>query len=99
MTSGSASTVNGTAAADFDEVPEVRDDLFVSGDCETDTEGRRVCRLYLRGYEYERTVVRFMARHGIRCPYQTTQSVEPAGSFVGQYNGTYYRVSCSPHGD
>lgn len=92
-----ASTVDGTAAADFDDVPQIRDDLFTS-DCSTGTDGRRVCRMYLRGYEHEARVARFMARHGVRCPYQNLESGEP-DSFIATHNGTYYRVSCSPHGD
>lgn len=94
-----ASSVTGTAAADFDDVPEVRDDLFVSGDCETDTDDRRVCRLSLRGYEHERAAARFMARHGVRCPYQNIQTAERSNTFVARSDGQYYRVSCSPHGD
>lgn len=93
-----ASSVEGSSVT-FDELAEVRDDLFVSGDCETDTEDRRVCRLQLRGYEHEVAAVRFMARHGARCPYQNRWSAEAAGSFVAQYDGSYYRVTCSPHGD
>lgn len=92
-----AFSVNGTAVT-FDEVPEVRDDLFVSGDCETDTDDRRVCRLYLRGYEHE-AAARFLSRHGARCPYQNVQASGSGGSFIARYDGRYYRVSCSPRGD
>lgn len=94
-----ASSVNGTAAADFDDVPAVRDDLFVSGDCETDTEGRRVCRLYLHGYEHERAAAQFMARHAVRCPYQNAQTAGGSNTFLARHDGQYYRVTCSPHGD
>lgn len=95
-----ATSVNGTAAS-FDGVPEVRDDLFESGDCETDPDGRRVCRLFLRGYEHETATARFLARHGVRCPYQNapSTSADPERSFIARHDGTYYRVSCSPHGD
>jgi hypothetical protein len=85
------------AVADFDDVPEVRDDLF-SGDCETTGEDRRRCHLQLRGYKHERTAARFMARHGVRCPYQNTHSGE-GDAFVAEHDGAYYRVTCSPHGD
>lgn len=92
-----ASTVNESTAADFDDVPQLRDDLFAS-DCTTGADGRRVCRLSLRGYEHETQAARFMARHGVRCPYQNAQSWQ-ADSFIATYNGSYYRVTCSPHGD
>ncbi len=83
--------------ADMDGVPEIQEDLF-TGDCETTSEDRRECHLQLRGYEHEVTAAQFMARHGVRCPYQNTHAGE-AGAFVGEYDGTYYRVTCSPHGD
>ena len=85
------------SVADFDDVPEIRDDLF-AGDCETTTKGHRECMLQLRGYEHERAAARFMARHGVRCPYQNTYSGE-ADAFFAEHNGTYHRVTCSPHGD
>lgn len=91
------SAVNGTAIADFADVPEIREDLFAA-DCSTETEDRRVCRLYLRGYEHEVRAARFMARHGVRCPYQNAQS-GPSESFIARDDGSYYRVTCSPHGD
>ena len=84
--------------ADFEDVPEIRDDLFVDGDCETTTDDRRQCRLHLRGYEHERTAARFMARNGVRCPFQNTHAGE-ADAFVAEYDGTPYRVTCSSHGD
>lgn len=83
--------------ADFDGVPEVRDDLFV-GDCETTGEDRRRCHLQLRGYEHEQAAARFIARHSVRCPCQNTCSGEE-DSFIAEHEGTYYRVTCSPHGD
>lgn len=92
------SSVEGTAA-DFAEVPAVSEDLFGSYDCETDPDGRRVCRLHLRGYEHERTAARFMDRHGVRCPYQGAGSSDRRDSFVAEHEGTYYRVTCDPHGD
>lgn len=92
-----ASTVNGTAAADFNDIPEVRNELF-SGDCETTIENRQVCRMYLRGSEHEVAAAQFMARYGIRCPYQNIYSGE-VDAFIAEHNGTYYRVTCSPHGD
>lgn len=86
-----ASTVGDAEVASFDAVPQVRDDLF-SGDCSGDT-----CYLYLRGYEHEETAVRFLAEHGVRCPYQG--STRGAGSFFALHDGDYYRVSCASHGD
>jgi len=90
-------SVNGSVA-DFSEVPEMRDDLFVDGDCETAADGDRQCLLQLRGYEHERTAARFMAQHGVRCPYQNTHTGQE-DAFVADHAGTYYRITCSPHGD
>lgn len=83
---------------DFNEVPEVRDDLFVDGECETTGDGTQRCILQLRGYAHEQTAVRFMARHGVRCPYPNTYTGEE-DTLVAEYDGSYYRVSCSAHGD
>lgn len=91
-----ASSVDGPVA-DFGEVPEIRDDLFVEGDCET-TDGRRQCLLQLRGYEHELEAARFMDRHGVRCPYQNTYTGQE-DAFYTEYEGTTYRITCSPHGD
>jgi hypothetical protein len=91
-----SSSVEG-ATANFDEIPEVRDDLF-AGDCETTSADQHRCTLQLRGYEHERTAASFLARHGGRCPYQNTPSSE-ADAFTAEHDGTYYRVTCSPHGD
>lgn len=92
-----ASTVDGPAVT-FEDAPELRNDLFVSGDCETDPESSRVCHLQLRGYEHETAAARFLARNGVRCPYQNTYTGE-ADAFVAEYDGSFYRVTCSPHGD
>lgn len=92
-----AATVNESAAADFDAAPQIRDDLFAA-DCSTNPDDRRVCHLYLRGYEHEKRAARFMAHHGVRCPYQNTRSGR-SDSFVARTNGSYYRVTCTPHGD
>ncbi len=89
--------VNDTAVS-FDEVPEVQEDLFVTGDCETTSGDRRQCRLQLRGYEHELTATRFLARHGVRCPFQNTHSGD-TDALIAAHNETYYRVTCSPHGD
>lgn len=93
-----ASSVNGSAAT-FDDAPNVRDDLFAPGICEEDGAGRRVCHLSLRGYEHETAAVRFLASHGVRCPYRNAPDGGRGGSFVARHDGTYYRVTCSPHGD
>lgn len=90
------SSVDGPVA-DMGEMPEVRDDLF-AGDCESSGEDRRQCHLQLRGYEHEVTAAQFMERQGVRCPYQTTYSGEE-DAFIADDDGTYYRVTCSPHGD
>lgn len=92
-----ASTVEGPVTADFEEVPAVRDALFERGDCSTADEGARTCRLSLRGSTQEVPATRFMARHGVRCPYQNGAGA--GGSFVARHDGTLYRVTCAPHGD
>jgi hypothetical protein len=92
------SAVNGTAVADFDEVPDVRDDLFAADACEQRSEGR-VCRLHLRGYEHERRAARFLARHGVRCPLANGGGSFEAATFVAEHDGTLYRVGCHAHGD
>lgn len=91
-----AGTVNGSVAT-FDTAPAFAEDLFA--DCETDTDGRQVCRLFLRGYDHERSTAQFMARHGVRCPYQNVQSRGRYNSFIARHDGAYYRVTCSPYGD
>lgn len=92
-----ASSVNGSAAADFDDVPTVREGLF-NEDSLTATNGRQVYRLYLRGYEHEQRAATFMARYGVRCPYQQADSWQ-SDSFIATYNGSYYEITCTPHGD
>lgn len=91
-----ASSVEGVEVVDFDGVPEVREDLF-GGDCRERADGTRVCNLQLRGYEHELEATRFLADHGVRCPYQGTGA--DGGSFVARHGDRYYRVSCSSHGD
>lgn len=94
-----ASAVDESAAVTFDDVPEVRDDLFAPDNCEAGTDDRRVCRLSLRGYEHETAAARFMARHGVRCPYQNARAPASPETFVARHDGTYYRISCAAHGD
>lgn len=94
-----ASAVDDATAVAFDDVPEVRDDLFAAANCEAGTDDRRVCRLYLRGYEHEAVAARFMARHGVRCPYQNARAPRSPETFVARHDGTYYRISCAAHGD
>lgn len=84
--------------ADLDEVPQVRDDLLGSSDCETDPEGRETCRLHLRGYDHERTAARFMDRHGVRCPSRNAGSGQ-RDAFIAEHDGSYYRITCDSHGD
>lgn len=93
-----ASSVDGPVAS-FDDAPEVRDDLFAAGNCETDPDGRRVCHLSLRGYDREVAAARFMARHGVRCPFTNAPPGRESGAFVARHDGAYYRVTCEPHGD
>lgn len=93
------SAVDDATAVTFDDVPEVRDDLFAADNCEAGTDDRRVCRLYLRGYEHEAAAARFLARHGVRCPYQNARAPASPETFVARHDGTYYRISCAAHGD
>lgn len=90
------STVDGPVT-DFDAVPEVREDLFVDGDCQ-ERDGLRTCRLQLRGYEHALPAVRFMDTHGVRCPAQSATDGR-SGKFYAEYDGTLYEVTCSSHGD
>lgn len=87
----------GGDVASFESAPEVRDDLLADRNCETDADGDRRCLLQLRGYIRERQAARFLERHGVRCPFRGPG--EDAGSFVAKHDGTFYRVSCSAHGD
>lgn len=93
-----ASAVNDMGAVDFDEVPEVRDDLFAADACEQRADGR-VCRLHLRGYEHERRAARFLARHGVRCPLASAGGSFEPSTLVAEHDGTLYRVGCHSHGD
>lgn len=96
-----ASTVTDATVTDFDSVPQVEADLFRENACSGLSGGGEQCILYLRGYEHELEATRFMAEQGVRCPYVNAPagtSVE-AGSFLAEHNDTYYRVTCSPHGD
>jgi len=92
------SSVDGPVA-NVSDAPAVEADLFDADNCETNATGRRECLLSLRGYDHERQAVRFMARHGVRCPHQGAVSPNATDSFVARSDGTYYRIRCSPHGD
>lgn len=91
-----ASSVSDADVVSFESAPEVREDLFTS-DCERDANDSRVCHLALRGYEHEVAAARFLASHGVRCPYQNAP--ERTDALVTEHDGEYYRVTCSPHGD
>jgi hypothetical protein len=101
-----AEDVDTSAAAAFSEAPELRDALLdpsqedIYANCAQD-EGRRTCRLDLRGYDDEATAARFLDSHGVRCPYRNAPSRETPGdeSFVAEADGTYYRVTCETYGD
>lgn len=85
------------ADATFDDLPEVRDDLFSDSNCSTDSDGQRRCILQLRGYEHELATAQFLDRHGVRCPYEG--GIEDGGTAIARHDGEYYRVGCTPHGD
>jgi len=86
-----------TAEADFAAAPAVAADLFTASACESTGDGTRRCRLELRGYAHELAAVRFLAEHGVRCPYQG--GGESAASVIAVHEGTTYRVTCGAHGD
>lgn len=112
-----AADVEGGADATFADAPRLRDDLLASsgdgggryssgddvrGYCAENAEGRRACRLSLRGYEHEAAAARFLDDHGARCPYRLASPGRPASgnrSFVAADGGTYYRVTCQSYGD
>lgn len=100
------SAVSGSADASFEEAPELRDDLLapstddVYATCRETDEGRRTCRLSLRGYEHEARTARFLDRHGVRCPLRGSSVDETRNrSFVAEADGSYYRVRCVAYGD
>lgn len=99
-TTVSADTVDDTSVADLDDAPRVENDLFTENTCTTTADGRE-CILQLRGYEHEHEAIRFLARHGVRCPYGNAPASEQgdAGTLIAEHDGDYYRVSCHPHGD
>jgi len=85
-------------AVDFDEAPEVRDDLFRAVNRE-DEGGEVTYRLQLRGHEGASAAAWFLAGHGVRCPYINGNAGAEPGSFVAEHDGTHYRVSCVTYGD
>lgn len=100
--------MDGTADVTFADAPRLREDLLApSGDdatgyCQENAQGRRTCRLSLRGYDHEAAAARFLADHGVRCPYRNAPpGQETAGnqSFVAADGETYYRVTCQAYGD
>lgn len=101
-----AEEVDTSAAAEFSEAPELREALLdpsqedIYANCAQE-EGRRTCRLDLRGYDDEATAARFLDSHGVRCAPRNAPSRESPGegSFVAEADGTYYRVSCETYGD
>jgi len=83
------------ASADFADAPELREDLFAPGACETGA-----CRLSLRQYEHEAAAGRFLDDNGVRCPLVNAPGARDwGGSFVASHDGDRYRVSCEAYGD
>lgn len=102
-----ASSVDGGAVANFADAPTLRDDMLTPDDdtvyaaCEIEG-GQRTCRLSLRGYEHEARATKFLARHGVRCPFRNARGAAGSDgeqSFIAKDNGTYYRISCIAYGD
>lgn len=86
---------NGSATADFGEVPQVTSDLFDDhGDCAVTDTG--YC-LELRDYDHAVSAAKFMDSHGVRCPSQAAPS--NAESFVATHDGQTFRVHCVGYGD
>lgn len=88
-----ANVSENATAADFEAVPAVREDLFTT-QCETGQTwadaDRETCRFRFWHYEHERAAVRYLARHGVRCSYDTSAGE----SLLARYDGSYYRVTC-----
>lgn len=95
------------AVATFEAVPQVRADLLTTGPasdsrgyCERNPAGGRTCYLPLRGYQHEATAARFLARHGVRCPYRGGPTDGDRNRwFLAANNGTVYEVGCLAYGD
>lgn len=85
--------------ADFDDAPDVRDNLFAEQTCDRDD---GVCRLPLRGYHHEVRAARFLDDHGVRCSFVNAPQnpvYDREASFVAEVDGDYYRISCEAYGD
>jgi hypothetical protein len=76
------------AAAGFEEAPAVRDDLFRAANREGGDGEPATYRLPLRGYDGESRVARFLADHGVRCPYLNANA-GGSGSVVAEHDGQY----------
>ena len=87
------------SAIDFSEAPEVRDDLFRADNREGGDGDPVTYRLSLRGYDNESSAARFLADHGVRCPYLNANTGQDPGSFVAEHDGIHYRVTCAKYGD
>jgi hypothetical protein len=85
-------------AAEFEEAPAVRDDLFREANREGGDGEPATYRLPLRGYEGASSAARFLDSHGVRCPYLNANT-GPSDSFLAEHDGRYYRVSCVAYGD
>lgn len=93
-----ASNVDGEVV-DLESSAEIASDLFESGHCSEGGSGLETCILELRGYEHEDRVVQLFAANGVRCPYENAATPREVDSFHVRYEGSYYRVTCQPHGD
>ncbi|MFB6136977.1 MAG: hypothetical protein ABEJ42_01365 [Halobacteriaceae archaeon] len=97
-------SVEAPADTDFADAPQFRETLFDPPDdysyayCDVE-DGRRTCRLSLRGYDREAHAARVLAEHGVRCRYQGDVSGTEPGSLTALVDGTYYRVTCQTYGD
>lgn len=80
------------SVADFDETPEVRDDLFRSANREDDDP--ITYRLSLREYDHGPSAVRFLDANGVRCPSLDADAGRESEPFVAEHDGVTYRVRC-----
>lgn len=88
-----------TAVGNFSAAEWLATDLFAPDNCEIGVDGAQRCILQLRGYESEVQAVRFLAEHGVRCPFQNARIAKDGGTTVLRNGETFYRVTCAAHGD
>lgn len=76
--------------ADFEEAPEVGDDLFRSATREGGDPA--IYRLSLREYDRGSSVAQLLDANGVRCPFLDAGG--ESGAFLAEHDGATYRVRC-----